>query len=42
MVIFKSKETKFKADLKLKLRGKRLYPTDSVKYVSVKIATDLS
>ena len=32
MVIFKSKQKKFEGDLKIKLRGKRLYPTKSVKY----------
>ena len=31
MVIFKSKQNKFEGDLKIKLSGKRLYPTDSVK-----------
>ena len=29
MVIFKSKQKKFKGDLKVKLCGKRLYPTES-------------
>ena len=42
MVIFKSKQKKFKSDLKMKLRGKRLYPTESVNYLSVKIDTNLS
>ena len=32
MVIFKSKHNKFEGDLKIKLCGKRLYPTESVKY----------
>ena len=31
MVIFKSKQKKFEGDLKIKLSGKRLYPTESVK-----------
>ena len=31
MVIFKSKQNKFEGDLKIKLSGKRLYPTKSVK-----------
>ena len=31
MVIFKSKQKKFEGDLKIKLCGKRLYPTESVK-----------
>ena len=42
MVIFKTKQNKFKADLKIKLFGKRLYPTESVKYLGVKINTNLS
>ena len=42
MVIFKSKQNKFEGDLKLKLSGKRLYPTESVKYLVVKIDTNLS
>ena len=33
MVIFKSKQKKFEGDLKIKLSGKRLYPTESVKYL---------
>ena len=31
MVIFKSKQKKLEGDLKIKLYGKRLYPTESVK-----------
>ena len=42
MVIFKSKQKKFEVDLKIKLCGKRLYPTESVKYLRVKIDTNLS
>ena len=42
MVIFESKQHKFECDLKIKLCGKRLYPTESVKYLGVKIYTDLS
>ena len=42
MVIFKSKQNKFEGDLKIKLCGKRLYPTESVKYLGVKIDTNLS
>ena len=42
MVIFKSKEKKFEADLKIKLCGKRLYPTEGVKYLDVKIDANLS
>ena len=41
-VIFKSKQTKFEGDLKIKLYGKRIYPTQSVKYLGVKIDTNLS
>ena len=42
MVIFKSKQKKFEGDLKIKLCGKRLYPTESVKYLGVKIDANLS
>ena len=42
MVIFKSKQKKFEEDLKIKLCGKRLSPTESVKYLGVKIDTNLS
>ena len=42
MVIFKFKQKKFEGDLKIKLSGKRLYPTESVKYLGVKIDTNLS
>ena len=42
MVIFKPKSRKFEGDLKIKLCGKRLYPTKSVKYLCVKIDTNLS
>ena len=42
MVIFKSNQKKFEGDLKIKLCGKRLYPTESVKYLGVKIDTNLS
>ena len=42
MVIFKSKQKKFKGDLKIKLCAKRLYPTESVTYLGVKIDTNLS
>ena len=33
MVIFKSKKKRLEGDLKIKLCGKRLYPTESVKYL---------
>ena len=42
MVIFKSKQKKLEGDLKAKLCGKRLYPTDSVKYPGVKINAHLT
>ena len=42
MVIFKSNQKKFEGDLKIKLCGKRLYPTKTVKYLGVKIDTNLS
>ena len=41
MVIFKSKQKKFEGDLKIKLCGKRLYSTESVKHLDVKIDTNL-
>ena len=42
MIIFKSKRKKLEADLKIKLCGKRLYPTESVKYLGVKIDANLT
>ena len=42
MVIFKSKQKKLEVDLKIKLRGKRLYLTKSVKYLGAKIDTNLT
>ena len=42
MVIFKSKQKKFEDNLKIKLCGKRLYSTKSVKYLGVKTDTNLS
>ena len=42
MVIFKFKQKKFEGDLKINLCGKRLYHTESVKYLDVKIDTNLS
>ena len=44
MVIFKSTEKKLEGDLKIKLFGKRLYPTESVTnfYKGVKIDTKLT
>ena len=40
IVIFESNQKKFKGDLKVKLCGKRLYPTESVKYLGVKMKID--
>ena len=42
MVVFKSKQKKFEGDLKVKLCGKRSYPTESVNYLRVKTDTNLS
>ena len=42
MVIFKSKQKKLEGDLKIKLCGKRLYPTESFKWLGVKIDTNLT
>ena len=42
MVIFKSKQRTFEGDLKINLSGKRLYPTESVKYLGMKTDTNLS
>ena len=42
MIIFKSKQKKFESDLKIKLCCKRLYPTESVKYLGVKIDKNLT
>ena len=36
-MIFKSKLTKFETDLKVRIRGKRLYPTEIPKNLEVKI-----
>ena len=42
MVIFKPKQKKFEGNLKIRLCGKRLYPTKSAKYLGVKIDANLS
>ena len=42
IVIFKSKQKKLEGDLKIKLCGKRLYATESIKYLGVKIDTNLT
>ena len=39
MIIFKSKQKKLEGDLKIKLCGKRLYPTE---YLGVKIDANLT
>ena len=36
MLIFKSRQKKCEGDLRIKLCGKRLYPTESVKYLGGK------
>ena len=41
MVIFKSKQKKLEGDLKIKLCSRRLYPTESIKYLGVKTDTNL-
>ena len=41
MIIFTSKQRKLEGDLKIKC-GKRLYPTESVKYLGVKIDANLT
>ena len=41
MVIFESKKKKFDGNLKIKLCGKILYPTESVTYLGVKIDTNI-
>ena len=41
IVIFKSKQKQFDGEIKLKLSRKRLFPTDSVKYLGVKIDGNL-
>ena len=42
LVVFKSKRKQFDGEIKLKLSCKRLFPTDSVKYLGVKIDENLS
>ena len=41
-MIFNSKQKKFEGDLKVRLCGKRLYPTESIKYLGVKIDASLN
>ena len=42
MVIFKSKQKKLEGDLKIKLCSKRLYPSETVKYLGVKFDANLT
>ena len=42
MVIFKSKQKKLEGNLKMRLCGNSLHPTESVKYLDVKIDANLS
>ena len=42
MVIFKSKRKKFNDIIKIKLSGKWIYPTASVKYLGIKIDQHLT
>ena len=41
LIIFKPKRKPLDFNMKIKLNGKRLYPTDSVKYLGVKIDSKL-
>ena len=42
LILLKLKMKKLHFDLKLKLNGKRIYPTKSVKYLSIKIDENLT
>ena len=42
LIMFKERMKKLDFDLKLKVNGKRLYPTKSVKYISIKIDESLT
>ena len=42
LVIFKAKKKHIDLDLKIKLNGNMLYPTDSVKYLGVRIDNKLN
>ena len=42
LILFKPKMKKLDFDLKLKLNGKRIYPTKSVKYLGIKIDGNLT
>ena len=41
LIVIKSKRKQFDGEIKLKLSHKRLFPTDSVKYLGVKIDENL-
>ena len=41
MVIFESKQKKFEGDLKVRVCGKIIHPTESIEYLVVKIDTNL-
>ena len=41
-IIFKPKKKHIDLDLKIELNGNRLYPTDSVKYLGVRIDNKLN
>ena len=41
-MVAKSKQKKFEGEIKIKLCRKRLYPTESLKHLGVKIDTNLS
>ena len=42
LITFESRMNKVDFDLKLKLNGKRIYPTKSVKYLGIKIDESLT
>ena len=42
MIIIKSKQKKLEGDFKIKLCGKRLNPTEIVKYLGIKIDRNLT
>ena len=42
LILFKPKMKKLDFDLKLRLNGKRIYPTKSVKYLGIKIDENLT
>ena len=42
LVLFKNKRKKLENPIKIKLSGKRLYPTDNVRYLGIKIDENLT